>query len=91
MIGRLLVWTLQTSGPTRRIWKLSPFLEELGACDFCVGFWVYSLMAWLFAVNILEPIQIPVLSECVTGLAISFVSHLASIGWRTRWGYEHLE
>lgn len=91
VIGRLLVWTLQTSGPTRWIWKLHPFLKEFGECDFCLGCWVYAGMAALFGFNLLEPIYIPVVSEAITGIAVSLVSHLAALGWKQRWGYEILE
>lgn len=91
VIGRLLVWVIQTSGPSKLIWKLHPILAELGECDFCVGCWVFALLAWLFSINLLEPIYVPVLSEIITGIVFSFVSHLAAMGWKARWGYEVLE
>jgi len=91
VLGRLLVWTLQTSGPTKRIWKLHPILADLGECDFCVGCWVYALLAWLFSINLLEPIYVPVLSEIITGIAFSFAGHLMALGWKMRWGTEVLE
>lgn len=91
VVGRLLIWTIQTSGPSQRIWKLHPLLEELGECDFCIGCWVYSLLAWVFSINVLAPLYVPVFSEIVTGIAFSFVAHLAAEGWRTKWGYEMLE
>ena len=91
VLGRLLVWTLQTSGPTKRIWKLLPILEDFGECDFCVGCWVYTLLAWLFSINLIEPIYVPVLSEIITGIAFSFAGHLMALGWKMRWGTEVLE
>jgi len=91
VLGRLLVWTLQTSGPTKRIWKLLPILEEFGECDFCIGCWVYALLAWLFSINLIEPIYVPVLSEIITGIAFSFAGHLMALGWKMRWGTEVLE
>jgi hypothetical protein len=90
-VGGLLVWTLQTSGPTRRIWQLHPFLGEFGGCDFCMGCWVYALLAWPLAVNVLTPVYVPVVSEVVTGIVFSFVAHLTKIGWKVRWGVEVLE
>jgi hypothetical protein len=90
VLGRLLVWVLQTSGPTRRFWSLHPFLTELGLCDFCVGCWVFSLLAWPLRVNLLSPIYVPILSEIATGITFSFVSHLVAIGWRAKWGLEVL-
>jgi len=91
VLGRLLVWVLQTSGPTKRLWKLHPLLTELGECDFCMGVWVYVLLAFPFRVNLMSPIYFPFLSEIITGVAFAFVSHLASLGWRQKWGYEVLE
>jgi hypothetical protein len=91
VLGGLLVWTLQTSGPTRRIWKLHSFLSELGGCDFCLGCWVFSLLAWPLGVNVVAPIYVPVLSEVVTGITFSFVAHLTKIGWKVRWGVEVME
>lgn len=90
-LGRLLVWVVQTSGPTRRFWSLHPFLTELGECDFCVGCWVFSLLAWPLGVNLVGPVYIPVLSEVVTGIAFSFISHLVAAGWRAKWGTEVLD
>ena len=91
VLGRLLVWVFQTSGPTKRIWKLHSLLAEFGECDFCLGCWIYALLAWLFSINLLEPIYVPALSEIITGIAFSFISHLAAMGWKARWGYEVLE
>ena len=91
VLGRLLVWTLQTSGPTRRLWKLNELLTEFGDCDFCMGCWVYSLMAWGFGINLIDPLYIPAFSEIATGIAFSFIAHLAALGWKSRWGFEVLE
>lgn len=86
LVGRLLVWTLQTSGPTRRIWQLHSFLDELAACDFCMGFWVFLPLVIVFDVNVFDLLgYYPVLSEIVTALVFSFVVHIARIGWK----YQH--
>lgn len=90
VLGRLLVWTLQTSGPAKRVWALHPFLQELGECDFCLGCWLFPLMAWLFGINLLSPIYVPVVSEIVTGIATSFAVHLARLGWQSKFGVEVL-
>lgn len=93
VVGKLLVWTIQTSGPTRRIWKQSELLAEFGECDFCVGCWVYSILAWLFGVNVLSPLTVfyPVLTAIMNGILVSFAVHLASVGWKAKWGYEVIE
>lgn len=86
VLGRLIIWAIQTSGPTKRIWMLHPFLTELGECDFCLGFWVYLLLVVIVPVNILDPFYVPVASEIVTAIALSFGVHLARIGWSMKFG-----
>ena len=96
-IGRLLVWTIQTSTPTLKIKDIlgilldKEFFDELWKCDFCLGFWVFLPLAFMFEINILEPLYFTFTSEAITALATSFVVHLARIGWTTKWGYEVLE
>lgn len=91
-LGRLLIWMLQTSGPTRWIWN-APFeaVRELGECDFCLGCWVYFGLALLFKVNLLDPHYWPWLSEFLTGIIMSFGVHLAALGWHAKWGYDVIE
>jgi len=90
VLGRLLVWMIQTSGPTRKFLGWHPLLIELRACDFCIGCWVFPILAWVFGVNLLDPIYHPVFCEIVTGFIFSFAVHLGSIGWRDKWGYEEI-
>jgi hypothetical protein len=52
---------------------------------------VYFALAFLFRQNWIAPAYMPVVSELITGIAMSFVAHLAALGWRTKWGYEKLE
>ena len=97
VIGRLLVWTIQTSTPTLAIKRfldeifITDFFDELWKCDFCLGFWVFLPLAFMFEINILEPLYFTLTSEAITALATSFAVHLARIGWTTKWGYEVLE
>jgi hypothetical protein len=86
VLGRLMIWAAQTSGPTERIWRLHPFLTELGECDFCLGFWVYLILVAVMGVNLLEPDYFPVVSEIFSATAISFAVHLARIGWSMKFG-----
>jgi len=86
VLGRLVIWSLMTSGPTKRIWRLHPLLRELGECDFCLGFWVYLAFVIPLRLNVLAPWYIPVLSEVATALAFSFVAHLVRLGWGVKFG-----
>jgi len=86
VLGRLVIWAFQTSGLTRRIWSLHPLLSELGECDFCLGFWVYLPLVYVAQINLLDPYYVPVVSEVVAAIGLSFGVHLARIGWSMKFG-----
>lgn len=85
-LGRLLIWAAQTATPMQMIWRLHPLLTELGECDFCLGFWVYFVLAVVLHVNLLDPFYFPFVAEVVTAVAVSFGVHLARIGWTMKFG-----
>lgn len=85
-LGRLAVWTIQINGLIDWFFSLHPKLKELRECDFCLGFWVFTGLAFALGTNITEPVYIPVLSEALTGLAVSFGVHLARLGWESKFG-----
>lgn len=91
VVGRLVVWLAQTSGPTKRLWSLHPLLTDLGECDLCLGCWVFPMLAWALGVNLLEPVYVPVVSELLTGWLVSFGVHLARLGWRDKFGVTVLD
>ncbi|NIM22473.1 MAG: hypothetical protein GTN64_08695 [Candidatus Latescibacteria bacterium] len=86
VLGHLITWALQTSGPTERLWRLHPFLTDLGECDFCLGVWVFLALVSVARINLLDPYYFPVVSEVVTAIAASFGVHLARIGWSMKFG-----
>lgn len=91
VVGRLVVWLAQTSGPTKRLWSLHPLLTDLGECDLCLGCWVFPMLAWALGVNLLEPVYVPFVSELLTGWLVSFGVHLARIGWQDKFGVTVLD
>lgn len=90
VLGRLAVWTIQTNGLTSPLFDLHTKLQELRDCDFCLGVWVFTGLAMALGINLLEPLYLPVLSEALTGLALSFGVHLAMLGWEMKFGVVHL-
>ncbi len=90
LIGRLLIFFFQKFPKENlpligRFFRDGRFLEQLSACDLCLGFWVYSGLAFIINVNVTEELfYVPILSEFVTGAVISFIMHLISAGWEAR-------
>ncbi len=91
LFGRLAIWTIQTNGLTRPVFSLHAKLEELVECDLCLGFWVFSGLAWAMGINLIEPVYIPALSEIFSGLAASFAVHLARMGWHDKFSIIQLD
>ena len=90
LVGRLVIFVLQKF-PFRkvifigRLFEEGKFLEQLFACDLCLGLWTYFLLALLMKMNIVyELTSIEVLSQFLTGAIASFLVHIFSLGWHTK-------
>jgi len=81
--GRLAIYALQKFPLVRGV--KAKFFSELVSCDFCLGVWVYSVLSGLTRwVLFYDMYYVPICSEIITGLALSFVLHIFSIGWNSR-------
>lgn len=81
IVGKLLIWTIQQFPYRPKI----DFIEKLVSCDFCLGVWVYTVLNFVFKVNLIyEFFDIIGLNEIITGIIVSFVMHLISIGWQMK-------
>lgn len=65
------------------------FLEQLFACDLCLGFYVFSFLDFFFYVNIFAELKlpyVPILNEILVGTLATFLVHVFSIGWNSKFG-----
>lgn len=85
-LGKLLIFTIQKYPLTEKLREIHPFIRDGLDCDFCLGCWVYLFLAWVFGMNIFEGYlpYIPLITELLGGIVISFIMHLISIGWRDK-------
>lgn len=93
LVGKLVVFGLQKFPFRKTIigkyFREGKFLEQLFSCDFCLGFWVFSILAYALHIDFIKEsfcVYIPVLNEALTGLIASFMVHVFSIGWQTKFG-----
>ena len=66
--------------------KIKP-IKKLHECDFCAGVWGYTFLAFFMQRDLLSVLgfwYVPLLSELVTGVAISFLVHLLLLGWKSQ-------
>lgn len=59
------------------------FFGKLVRCDLCLGVWVYAFWVALLKMYPAE-FYFPVVSEFVMGAAASFIMHLISLGWNSK-------
>ena len=92
-VGRLLIWILQNASLSKKIYLKSSFLTELFGCDFCLGCWIFTLVGFLLDYNLFESIEIVwhFLGIIMTAIIVSFVTHLAVIGFRSQYGTTYVE
>lgn len=96
-IGKLLIFLWQQfplSGWLADKWKP---LQKLFGCDLCFGVWVYWLLALFFpsvnlficymsqwASDMFLYVLMYIFTAFLTGAVTSFIVHLFSLGWNTK-------
>lgn len=83
IVGKLLIY-LGMKFPPLRDSKIG-FVQSLFSCDECLGVWVYSFLSFAMGeVLFQEYIYWPIIGNFVTGAVTSFVVHLISLGWKSK-------
>ena len=60
-------------------------LRTLLECDFCLGCWAYWVGLWVFGMGEIKGLPyVPVFSELLWGIGISFIVHLIVLGWKAK-------
>jgi hypothetical protein len=91
LVGKLIIFLLQkfpkhTLPIIGKLFREGRLLGDLFSCNLCLGFWVYSGLAFLFQINLTnEFFYIPILSEFVSGAIVAFLMHLISAGWEAQY------
>lgn len=54
------------------------------SCDECLGVWVYTILSFVMGEVIFPQFYHIVFSEFTTGLFYSFLVHLTTLGWKSK-------
>jgi len=82
LTGKLAIFILQKFASANLKLLGSRFLNELFECDLCLGVWVFTGLAVAFEINLIDLFYVPIISEILTGAAMSFLVHVFSNGWK---------
>ena len=87
LVGKIIVFLLQKFPKPKlpfigKLFREGGLLDELFDCDLCLGFWVFSGLAFIFEIDI--GIYVPILSEFIIGAVTTFVVHVFSEGWNAK-------
>ena len=90
-IGKLLIWTVATAGPFQPVWNFLesrwPKFQEMHECHWCIGVWVYSILACLMRVDILDNLTYSIIGYIITGIVTSFIVQCVSFGLESWFGW----
>lgn len=64
------------------------FFVKLFECDFCLGFWTYFCLLSFFRMELTSAFvgYVPLISEIISAMIVSFVMTVFSDGWTLRFG-----
>ena len=88
LIGKIIVFLLQKFPKSKllfigRLFSEGRLLDDLFACDLCLGFWVYFGLAFVSDMD-LAGIGVPVVSQFIAGAVTTFIVHIFSVGWNAK-------
>jgi len=91
LCGRLLIYTLQVFGPLQTIRTRYHSLDTLVSCDFCLGFWVYLFLSFVFNPQIEGLPQDLWVYPLLVALISAFLMHVFVQGWQAKFQIIHLD
>jgi len=87
IIGKIIIHIFMKFELPKSIKRFTWFVQ-LHDCDLCSGTWIYIVLSLFMGVDLLSLLlfeYVPVISEIVTGIVISWVVHIFSLGWKAKY------
>ena len=86
-IGRIVIHIWQQFHLPKAIQKIEWF-RKLHECDLCSGVWIFTILSLFMGLDLLSVLlfeYVPVVSEVVTGIVISWLVHIFILGWKAKY------
>jgi len=85
VIGRIVIEVWQRFQLPKFVEKYKWFVK-LHECSLCSGVWIFTILSLFLGVDLLSTLvftYIPVVSEVVTGIVISWAVWIFTLGWKS--------
>jgi len=89
-VGKLFIYLFQIFPLADWVGEKYPTLKKLIECDLCLGVWMYFFVAMIMRANLFDSIPNPfgaiwiAIEYFMTGAVTSFIVHLVSLGWNSK-------
>jgi len=84
-VGKIAMWMVTLFARSNNI--QNPFFVKLFECGFCIGTWIYFCLFCFFKMELTSPIgYVPLVSEMLSAMVVSFLVGIFSDGWMFRFG-----
>lgn len=87
LLGKIIIYIWMQFHLPKFLQK-SDWFRKLHECDLCSGVWVYTLLSGFLGVDLLSVTLFtytPVISEVVTGIVVSWLVHIFTLGWKAKY------
>ena len=87
IVGRIVIHIWQQFHLPRFLQKIEWFVK-LHECDLCSGVWIFTILSLFMGLDLLSVLlfeYVPVVSEVVTGIVISWLVHIFILGWKAKY------
>lgn len=87
VIGKIVIHIWMQFHLPKPIKKYDWFVK-LQECDLCSGVWIFTVLSLFMGVDLLSTLifeYVPLVSEVVTGIVISWIVHIFTLGWKSKY------
>ena len=82
-LGIAIIFVWRKSPYSKWIGQKSTFLKDLQACNLCIGFWVYFILAIVMQINILTEFYLIGVSQFLSAVVTATFFYILAAGWDT--------
>ena len=87
VVGQIVIHVWQQFPLPKPVKKYATIIK-LHECGLCSGVWIYTILSIFMGVDLLSAMifeYVPIVSEVITGILISWLTHIFILGWKAKY------